>query len=75
MAGVRFAEVQSRPTEFLDFTSLTLEEFQILIPPFEVAFQAHMAAWHFDGTPRTARRCTVYKHCPVPTPENACSSS
>ena len=28
MAGVRFTELQSRPLEFLDFTSLTLEEFQ-----------------------------------------------
>src|SRR6266487_3244940 len=70
MAGVRCADVQSRPTEFLDFTSLTLEEFQILIPPFEVAFQAHMAVWRFDGTPRTARRFTVYKNCPLPTPED-----
>ena len=70
MAGLRFADVQSRPTEFLDFTSLTLEEFQILISPFEVAFQAHMAAWRFDGTPRTARRFTVYKNCPLPTPED-----
>src|SRR6266446_3763537 len=70
MTGLRFADAQSRPTEFLDFTSLTLEEFQILIPPFEVAFQAHMAAWRFDGTPRTARRFTVYKHCPLPTPED-----
>src|SRR2546428_2270344 len=70
MAGLRFADAQSRPTEFLDFTSLTLEEFQILIPPFEVAFQAHMAAWRFDGAPRTARRFTVYKNCPLPTPED-----
>ncbi len=70
MAGLRFADAQSRPTEFLDVTSLTLEELQILIPPFEVAFQAHMAAWRFDGTPRTPRRCTVYKHCPLPTPED-----
>ena len=70
MAGLRFADAQSRPTEFLDFTSLTLEEFQILIPPFEAAFQAHMAAWRFDGTPRTARRFTVYKNCPLPTPED-----
>jgi len=70
MTGLRFADAQSRSTEFLDFTSLTLEEFQILIPPFEVAFQAHMAAWRFDGTPRTARRFTVYKHCPWPTPED-----
>ena len=26
MTGVRFADVRLRPTEFLDFTSLTLEE-------------------------------------------------
>ena len=70
MAGLRCADAQSRPTEVLDFTSLTLEEFQILIPPFEAVFQAHMAAWRFDGTPRTARRFTVYKHCPLPTPED-----
>ncbi|HSX82015.1 MAG TPA: transposase family protein [Candidatus Saccharimonadia bacterium] len=70
MAGLRFADMQSRPTEFLDFTSLPLEEFQLLIPPFEAAFQAHMAAWRFDGTPRTARRFTVYKNCPLPTPED-----
>jgi hypothetical protein len=28
MAGLRFPELQSRPMEFLDFTSLTLDEFQ-----------------------------------------------
>jgi len=69
MAGLRFIDVQSRPTEFLDLTSLTLEEFQILIPPFEAAFHAHMAAWRLDGKPRTARRFTVYQNCPLPTPE------
>jgi hypothetical protein len=68
MAGVRFTDVQARPTEFLDFTSLTLEEFQILIPPFESAFQAPMAAWRLDGTPRTARQFAVYTNCPLPTP-------
>src|SRR6266581_1297520 len=35
MASLRFTDVQARPTEFLDFTSLTLEEFQTLVPPFE----------------------------------------
>src|SRR6266852_7247186 len=70
MAGVRFADLQSRPTEFLDFTSLTLEEFQILIPPFEAAFHVHMAAWRLDGRPRTARRFPVYQNCPLPTPED-----
>ena len=70
MASVRFADLQSRPTEFLDFTSLTLDEFQQLVPPFEAAFQAHMATWRLDGTPRTARQFAVYKNCPLPTPED-----
>jgi hypothetical protein len=70
MAGVWFADLQSRPTEFLDFTSLTLDEFQQLVPPFEDAFQAHMAAWRLDGKPRTARQFSVYKNCPLPTPED-----
>jgi len=70
MAGVRFPDLQSRPTEFLDFTSLTLDEFQQLVPPFEAAFQAHLAAWRLDGKPRTARRFTVYENCPLRTPED-----
>src|SRR6266581_7871488 len=70
MANVRFTDVQARPTEFLDFTSLTLDEFQRLVPPFEAAFQAHLAAWRLDGKPRTACRFTVYKNCPLPTPED-----
>jgi Helix-turn-helix of DDE superfamily endonuclease len=70
MAGVRFTDLQSRPLEFLDFTSLTLDEFQQLVPPFETAFHTHMAAWRMDGKPRTARRFTVYKNCPLPTPED-----
>jgi hypothetical protein len=69
MASLRFTDVQSRPTDFLDFTSLTLDEFQQLVPPFEAAFQAHMVAWRFDGTPRTARQFAVYKNCPLPRPE------
>src|SRR3989449_1219164 len=69
MAGVRFTDLQSRPTEFLDFTSLTLDEFQQLVPPFEAAFQAPMTTWRLDGQPRTARRFTVYQNCPLPTPE------
>jgi hypothetical protein len=70
MAGLRFIDLQSRPTEFLDFTSLTLDEFQQLVPPFEAAFHARMAAWRLDGKPRTARRFTVYENCPLRTPED-----
>src|SRR5712664_2891677 len=70
MASVRFADLQVRATEFLDLTSLTRDELQFLVPPFEAAFQAHMAAWRLDGKPRTARRFTVYNNCPLPTPED-----
>ena len=63
MAHLQFTDVQDRPTEFLDVTSLTLDEFQQLVQPFE-------AAWRLDGTPRTARRFRVYQHCPLPTPED-----
>ena len=70
MAHVQFTDVQDRPTEFLDLTSLTRDEFQQLVPPFEAAFQAHMAAWRLDGKRRSARRFTVYRTFPLATPED-----
>ena len=42
MTGVRFAEVQARPAEFLNLTSLALEEFEVA--PFEAAFQGRRGA-------------------------------
>src|SRR5438093_11228360 len=56
--------------EFLDFTSLTRNEFQPLATPFEAAFHAHLAAWRLDRKPRTARQFPVYKNCPLLTPED-----
>ena len=53
MGSLRFVDVQTRPTEVLDLTSLTVEELPQLVPPFAVAFQAHMAAWRLEGKPRT----------------------
>jgi Helix-turn-helix of DDE superfamily endonuclease len=70
MGSLRFSDLQTHPTDVLDLTSLTVDEFQPLVPPFEAAFQAHMAAWRLDGPPRTARSCTTSKNCPLPTPED-----
>jgi hypothetical protein len=47
-----------------------VDEFQQLVPPFEAAFQAHMAHWRLDGKRRTARRYTTDQNCPLPTPED-----
>jgi Helix-turn-helix of DDE superfamily endonuclease len=70
MGALRFADLRMRPTEVLDLTSLTVNEFARLVPPFEAAFQAHMSLWRLDGNPRTARRYTTYTNCPLPTPED-----
>jgi hypothetical protein len=70
MPRLRDADLVLKPMNVLDMTSLTPDEFQILVPPFEVAFQAHMADWRLDGKPRTARRFTTYQNCPLPTPED-----
>jgi hypothetical protein len=69
MAGVRFPDLQARPTAVLACTRLTLAELQQLGPPFAAACHARMAAGRLDGTPRTARRCTVEAHGPVRTPD------
>jgi Helix-turn-helix of DDE superfamily endonuclease len=70
MGSLRFADLQTRPTEVLDLTSLTVDEFQRLVPPFEAAFEAHMADWRRDGQPRTARRYTTDQNCPLLTSED-----
>jgi hypothetical protein len=51
-------------------TSLTVDEFQPLVLPFEAAYQSHMAHWRLDGRPRTARRYATDQTCPLPTPED-----
>src|SRR6266508_207928 len=70
MTRLRYADLARKPMDVLDMTSLTPDEFQILVPAFEAAFQAHMAQWRLDGKPRTARRFTTYKNCPLPTAED-----
>jgi hypothetical protein len=70
MGTLRFADLPTRPTEVLDWTSLTVDALRQLVPPVEAAFQAQMAHWCLDGQPRTARRYTTYTNCPLPTPED-----
>jgi hypothetical protein len=70
MAGVWFTDLQSRPTAFLDCTSVTRDAFLLLVLPFEAACQASMSAWRLDGHPRTARRYPMDQTCPLPTPED-----
>ena len=69
MNKLRYTEVKLKPTAFVALTSLTVEEFEKLVPEFEKAFQEHMAKWRLDGKPRTKRSYTTYANCPLPTAE------
>lgn len=68
MGRVVYQEIVNHAARHLACTSLTADEFAILLPSFETALQAHMERWCLDGSPRTARRSTTYKNCPLPTP-------
>jgi len=64
---LRYHDIPTHTTEVLDLTSLTVDEFEALVPPFEAAFLQYMAAWTFHGRPRQSRSYTTYKNCPLPT--------
>jgi Helix-turn-helix of DDE superfamily endonuclease len=70
MGHLRFPEIQTRPAEGLDLISLTVDAFQQLFPPFEAAFQTHMAEWRFDGQPRTDRGSPTDQNWLLPAPED-----
>jgi Helix-turn-helix of DDE superfamily endonuclease len=67
---LRYRDLATHTTEVLDLTSLTMDEFTVLVPPFEEAFLDYMAEWTLRGRRRQARRYTTYKNCPLPTPED-----
>ncbi len=65
MRGLRYAEVSQKEQKFLDLTSLTVEEFDQLVPSFEEAFQDRMKQWCLDGKKRSGRPYTTYANSPV----------
>lgn len=68
MSRLTYADVATKPMAFVALTSLTVEEFQALLPAFEDAFQAQMARWTLEGKLRQNRRYTPYANSPLPTP-------
>lgn len=65
-----YASERDKANQILNLTSLTAEEFEQLVEPFEQAFVRHMSQWTMDGKPRTARAYTPYVNSPLPTPED-----
>jgi len=67
---LRYQDIQTKAYRILDLTSLTVDEFEQLVPPFEAAFVRYMRSWTMEGRPRTGRRYSQYTNCPLPTPED-----
>jgi Helix-turn-helix of DDE superfamily endonuclease len=67
---MRYQDEKTKAYRILDLTSLTVEEFEQLLEPFEAAFVRHMRDWTMEGKPRTGRRYSQYTNCPLPTPED-----
>jgi len=69
-AMLRYASERDKTNQILNLTSLTVEQFEQLVEPFEQAFVQHMKVWTMEGKPRTARAYTPYANSPLPTPED-----
>src|SRR5215208_4668533 len=69
-AMLRYTSERDKANHILNLTSLTVEQFEQLVDPFEQAFVRYMQAWTMEGKPRTARAYTPYVNSPLPTPED-----
>jgi Helix-turn-helix of DDE superfamily endonuclease len=65
-----YATERGKAYRILDLTSLTEEEFELIVTSFDQAFLAHMQDWTLEGKPRTGRRYSQYTNCPLPSPED-----
>jgi hypothetical protein len=67
---LRYTSERDKANQILNLTSLTVEQFEQLVEPFEQAFVRYMQVWTMEGKPRTARAYTQYANSPLPTPED-----
>src|SRR3954470_24572503 len=67
---LRYASERDTANQILNLTTLTVEQFEQLLEPFEQAFVRHMSQWTMEGKPRTARAYTPYANSPLPTAED-----
>ena len=67
---LRYSTEKDKAYRILDLTSLSLDEFEQLLEPFERAFVRYMQQWTMEGKPRIARAYTPYTNSPLPTPED-----
>jgi len=67
---LRYERERDKSERILDLTSLTVEEFEELVEPFEQAFVRHMSEWTMEGKRRLSRSYTPYVNSPLPTAQD-----
>ena len=67
---LRYTTEKEKAYRILDLTSLSVDEFEQLVEPFEQTFVRYMQQWTMEGKPRTARAYSPYANSPLPTPED-----
>jgi len=67
---IRYAAERDKTGVIRQLTTLTVEEFEALVPSLQIAFLDHMSKWTLEGKPRTGRRYSQYANCPLPTPKD-----
>ena len=67
---LRYASERDKANQILNLTSLTVEQFEQLVEPFEQAFVRHMKP--VDNGGKAAHGTRLYPVCnsPLPTPED-----
>jgi hypothetical protein len=66
---IRYKTLSENRRKFLAMTGYTIEEFEALLPYFQVEFENYVAVYRLDGKERTKRRYSEYKNSPLPTIE------
>jgi len=65
-----YPELSQKPGRFLALTCFTAEEFQELLPYFEIKLVEYMENFTLEGKKRYKRKYIEYKNSSLPTIEN-----
>jgi hypothetical protein len=64
---MRYSEISRKEQKCQDLTSLTVKEFDSLVPVFEEEFRKYMKTHCLDRKDRIGREYVTYMNCPLPT--------
>jgi hypothetical protein len=67
---VRYEDARATPHRLVKMTGLSVEEFDRLVPAFELAFLLRMERWTSRGQRRSGRRYIERADASLPTPED-----